>query len=224
MLEVISMRFPGLTQALGSGAAAPPSPWDPPRSSQPGISPPLLVCLPPSALTWMFLCSQPETANGKTKPLCSMAEGAADFCGGKHTSHDGKQKASPVAGRLLQQHGMRSLGETSRNFLKVKLWLQEGAEEIFQAAKRSPRCCSEQREPARLCFRAFETENPPGKREKWHKGRAPGLSPAESSDSTQGRAPAGPCTAWPRWPHWSGQHEEGTGLWPSRWGHLPHGS
>lgn len=46
--------------------------------------------------------------------------------------------------------GTRSLGETGRNFLKVKLWLQQGRYQILQAGNQSPCCYSEQYELVHL--------------------------------------------------------------------------
>lgn len=103
--------------------------------------------------------------------------------------HHGKGKALPVANRPLQQHGMCSLEKIGRNFLKGKLWLQEGQEEIFQAAKQSPWCCSEQWEPAQLSSRAFKPEKNPEK-------RAQEQSPTKISANTQVRAPAKPLKGW----------------------------
>lgn len=64
--------------------------------------------------------------------------------------------------------GTCSLGETGRNFLKVKLWLQEGQYQILQAGKQSPCCYSEQYELVHLSFTVVKKENNKEKKKKTH--------------------------------------------------------
>lgn len=57
-----------------------------------------------------------------------------------------RKKAALWQTGFCSSTGTRSLGETGRNFLKVKLWLQQGRYQILQAGNQSPCCYSEQYE------------------------------------------------------------------------------